>query len=140
MLSSFILGYIVEQSLYFIHSNIPLIPSSLFPLSRLATRWRLDLYWTFRDLFPIRAECSTTTLLETFHHRLFGVIVGIGEEILEKLVERAVAAHVRIFCACFRLFRVENRLGDIVPVLTRLGKGRPSLRGSGRDARRAGES
>ncbi len=89
------LQYTVEQCSFY---------SSLFPLSRLATLWRLDRYFTFLDLIPIRAECSTTTLLETFHHRFFGVIIGTGEEILEELVERAVASYVGIFCACFRLF------------------------------------
>jgi len=77
--------------------------------------------------------------LETFHHCLLGIFVGIGEEILEELVKRAVAAHVGIFRACFRLFRLENRLSDIVPVLTRLGKGRPGLRGWNRDACGVGE-
>jgi hypothetical protein len=134
MLSSLIPSYIVEKPLYIIHR------SSLFPLSCHATRWRLDLYWSFLDLVPIRAECSASTLLETFHHRLLSVVVGIGEKVLEKLVESAVAAHVGIFCACFRLFRVENRLSDIVPILTRLRKGCPGLRGRSRDASRVGES
>ena len=79
------------------------IPSSLFPFSGLATRWRLDFHLTFLDIVPIRAKCSAATLLETFHHGTLRVIVGIGEYILEKLVQSAVAANVGVIRARFGL-------------------------------------
>jgi hypothetical protein len=113
-----------------IHSEIYTFnPSSLFPLSTLTTRWRLDRHWSFLDILPISAKRSASTLLEAFHHCPFGVIIGIGEQILEELIHRAIAAHVGVICARFWLLRVENGLGHAVPIFTGLWKGRTSLCG-----------
>lgn len=101
--------------------------SSLFPLSSLATRRRLDGHRSFLDILPIRAKRSASTLLETFHHCLFGVFIGICEQILKELVQRAIAAHVGVLCARLGFLRVENGLGHAVPIFTGLWEGCPSL-------------
>jgi len=127
-----------------IHSEIYTFnPSSLFPLFSLTTRWRLDRHWSFLDILPISAKRSASTLLEAFHHCPFGVIVGISEQILEELIQRAIAAHVGVICARFRLLGVENGVGHAVPVYTGLWKGRTGLCGrsgvrSGRIGKRIG--
>src|SRR6267154_101720 len=115
--------------------------SSLFPLSSLTTRWRLDRHWSFLDILPISAKRSASTLLEAFHHCPFGVFIGIGEQILEELIQRVIAAHVGVICARLGLLRVENGLGHVVPIFTGLWKGRTGLCGrSGGRSRRIGES
>jgi hypothetical protein len=87
-----------------IHSEIYAFnPSSLFPLSRLTTRWRLDWHWSFFDILPISAKSSAPTLLKAFHHCPFRVLIGIGEQILEEFIQRAIAAHVRVIRARFGL-------------------------------------
>jgi hypothetical protein len=127
---------------HMVHSEIYTFkPSSLFPLSSLTTRWRLDGHWSFLDILPISAKRSASTLLEAFHHCLFGVIVGIGEQILEELIQRAIAAHVGVICARFGLLRVENVLGHAVPIYTGLWKSRTSFCGRiGGRSGRIGES
>jgi hypothetical protein len=127
---------------HMIHSEIYTFnPSSLFPLFSLTTRWRLDRHWSFLDILPISAKRSASTLLEAFHHCPFGVIVGISEQILEELVQRAIAAHVGVICARFRLLGVENGVGHAVPVYTGLWKGRTGLCGrSGVRSGRIGKS
>ena len=127
---------------HMIHSGIYTFnSSSLFPLPILTTRWRLDRHWSFLDILPISAKRSASTLLEAFHHCPFGVFIGIGEQILEELVQRAIAAHVGVICARFGLLRVENGRGHAVPIFTGLWKGRTSLCGrSGGGSGRIGES
>ena len=129
-------------SKHMIHSEIYTFgPSLLFPLSSFTTRWRLDRHWSFLDILPVSAERSASALLEAFHHCPFGVVIGIGEQILEELVQRAIAAHVGVICDRFGLLRLENGLGHAVPIFTGLRKGRTGLcgRGGGRSGR-VGES
>jgi hypothetical protein len=125
-----------------IHSEIYTFnPSSLFPLSSLTARWRLDRHWSFLNIGPISAKRSASTLLKAFHHCPFGIFIGIGEQILEELIQRAIAAHVGVVCARFGLLRVENGLGHAVPIFTGLWKGRTGLCGrSGGRSGRVGES
>jgi hypothetical protein len=125
-----------------IHSEIYTFnPSSLFPLSSLTTRWRLDRHWSFLDILPVSAKRGASAFLEAFHHCPFSVLIGIGEQILEELIQRAIAAHVGVICARFGLLRVENGIGHAVPIYTGLRKGRTSFSGrSGGRSGRVGES
>ena len=110
-------------------------PLSLFPLPSFATRWRLDWHWSLLDIIPISAKRSASALLEAFHHRPFGVIIGTREQILEELVQSTIAAHIGIIRVRFGLLRIENGLGYTIPVFTRLWKGRPGLCGRSRERR-----
>ena len=151
-------GHLIQHTAYLVRNSLPielqalsnqvmhseiyaLNPSSLFPLSTLTTRWRLDRHFTFLDILPISAKRRAPTLLEAFHHCPFGVFISIGEQILEELIQRAIAAHVGVVCTRFRLLRVENGLGHAVPIFTGLWKGCTGLcRRCGGRSGRIGES
>lgn len=98
--------------------NVPLWLSRgpLFPLAALGG---LDLDAGPADLVPVGAEGGAAALLVALEHGAAGVLVGVGVELLEELVDGGVAADVRVVLRGGRGVGGEQGGGERVPVFAR---------------------
>jgi len=98
-------------------------PHSAPPLP-LASCWRFHLHFALLHLVPVRAQCRSTTLLVTLHHRPLCVFVGVGKDLLEERVECGITTDVRVFIGRLFFLGSENAFSDALPVLATRGRTR----------------
>ena len=91
--------------------------SPLLPLATL--RW-LDLNLALSHFIPIGAESGSSTFGVALHHRSLGIIISVGENLLEKFVDGRIATSVGILVHGHRFIRFQALFGDAIPVLSLL--------------------
>ena len=91
--------------------------SPLLPLATL--RW-LDLNLALSHFIPIGAEGGSSTFGVALHHRSLGIIISVGENLLEKFVDGRITTSVGILVHGHRFIRFQDLFGDAIPVLSLL--------------------